>query len=151
MLASDSEAAFTEYAKARDHAISDLDAAAAVATMTGFYRDIRAERTRLDADGDALLFQWGTYGFNGEPDTFQFNLTRQFIENQIDDEQGEMSQFHLTLHFGPSGRTAGLVGNEWCWNPNDLDEFQQFIQVAEASTWASGRAPARVECYWSLV
>lgn len=62
----------------RISSLSDLTPADGFRLMLDGYRDIRVEGCDLEADGDMLLFQWGTYDF-GTGETFELNLTRQFL------------------------------------------------------------------------
>jgi hypothetical protein len=50
---------------------ADLTLAQGVRLMLDFYRDVRAQGVDLDDDGDMLLFQWGTYDWDGAGRTFQ--------------------------------------------------------------------------------
>ena len=65
-----------------------LSPSAAVKLMTEFYQCIRADNCALEAAGDMLLFQWGTYDWGNGP-FFTYNLTRQFMFPETFQEDGE--------------------------------------------------------------
>ena len=107
--------------------------------LLSFYQTQRAEGCDLQSDGDMLLYQWGTYSFSGTPETFQLNLTRQFM---LQDE-GEPLQLSLTFHFPPTPVFKALgSGNQWCSTPDNLPEFRNFIQGSPAYQ-AVAKSPAQ--------
>lgn len=106
--------------------IGGLTPAEGVRLMLDFYRDVRAEDCPLEEDGDMLLFQWGTHD-SGEGETFQLDITRQFIHAADEDDDG-MSQLSLTFHFKPTPELTELEdGNQWCNTPEEVEEFEKFI------------------------
>lgn len=123
--------------------LNSLTASQGVRLMLAFYRDVRADGCELDEDGDMLLFQWGTYDF-GEGESFQFNITRQFIVAEEEDDAA-ISQLSLTFHFAPSARMKALSnGNRWCGTPSDLEEFEVFITESKAHQEIGSARPANV-------
>ena len=130
--------------------LNALKTEAAVGLMASFYKDQRAEGCRLEQQGDMLLYQWGTYSF-GPPETFQLDLTRQFVE-EAGEEDPPMSQLSLTVHYLPTPELRALgTGNRWCEHPDLLPDFERFIQTSEAYRQSGARAPARVTLDWGLV
>jgi hypothetical protein len=149
MRPSESEKAFRRYCGTSGVSLDALSADAAVRGMLGFYRDVRAEQVGLEDNGDMVLYQWGTYGFS-RPRTFQFDLTRQFIVEQSQDDEG-ISQLHFTLHYLRSSELEKLKGNEWCRTPADVAEFDAFIRGSEAFRAVQPSCPTEVELYWEQV
>lgn len=121
--------------------------------MLDFYRDVRVEGCDLDEDGDMLLFQWGTYDFS-EGRSFQFDITRQFIVADPDneDDASAMSQLSFTFHFTPSPQFDALKdGNRWCSTPQDVQGFQAFITEGEAHGTVATARPAKVTLEYGRV
>lgn len=109
--------------------------------MIAFYRDQRIDSVDLDADGDMLLFQWGTYDW-GEGKNFELDVARQFIDREKD----EPKQLHILMKFPPSETTKALGdGNEWCEAPKHVDAFVRFIRSCNAYLALQSQPPASVE------
>ncbi|MEM6931465.1 MAG: hypothetical protein AAF602_31335, partial [Myxococcota bacterium] len=51
----------------------------ALMAVAHHYRSVRHPTAPLDEDGDMLLFEWGTYGFDDAPERFLVTLTRQLL------------------------------------------------------------------------
>lgn len=118
------------------------------AHMLGFYRSVRATDVSLDADGDMLSFQWGTYDWGHGPH-FEVDLTRQFIRSGAEDD--DIWQLQLTYRFTPTELTSGLgKGDRWCRGPDELSAFERFVfqhPVLEAlGSSEDGRVELRHEC-----
>jgi hypothetical protein len=127
-----------------------LRLSAALRLMAEFYRDQRAEGCRLEEEGDMLLYQWGTYGF-GQPETFQVDLTRQFM-HMVGGDEPEMSQLSLTMHYEATQELRALgKGDQWCPRPEDLARFESFIRESEAFLAVAGVQPTRVSLEWGPV
>lgn len=110
--------------------------------MLAFYRDRRAE----DCPTDSLLFQWGTYTWREDSESFEFDITRQFIIGEADDEN--IWQLSLTFKFPPSDRLRSLGhGNKWCPRPRPqaVDYFGNFIRESAAYQAVHEQPPAAVE------
>lgn len=56
--------------------------------------------TPATPDSDGLLFQYGTYAFDGPP-MFMLDLTRQFEINDADGEHDHYVQIHCELRYTP--------------------------------------------------
>ena len=99
-------------------------------SMVSFYRDTRAEACDLDADGDMLLFQWGTFDW-GHGRHFEFDITRQFIVGAGEDD--DMSQLNFTVRFPPEpDLVATGAANRWCHSPSAIDEWAAFVRGTRA-------------------
>lgn len=108
-----------------------------IACMLDFYRDERVSDCRIEDDGDMLLYQWGTYDW-GEGRWFDLNITRQFIPE--DDEDEGIFQLSASAKFSSTPELEALgSGNQWCGSPDDLPEFQKFVNGSTALKTLSGR------------
>jgi len=111
--------------------------------MLDFYRQGRAEECLIDADGDMLLFQWGTYDW-GEGESFEFDITRQLTVGDGEDE--DIFQLSLTFKFEPTAPLRQLgAGNRWCHSPEELEEFRKFIYGSPAFSAVRGEVPSDVD------
>jgi hypothetical protein len=98
---------------------------AGIERMLAFYKEVRADDVDLDADGDMLLFQWGTYDW-GSGEMFEVDITRQLIRGSGEDD--DIWQLHLTYRFPPAEPLRAIgKGNRWCARPDDAASFQQFM------------------------
>lgn len=123
--------------------LAGLTPAQGIRLMLDFYRDVRAEGCDLEGDGDMLLFQWGAYDF-GEGRSFQFDITRQFMLEDCEGDDG-MTQLSLTFHFAPfAGLEAIKTGNQWCSTPEGLREFETFITSGNAYGLVAAANPTKV-------
>jgi hypothetical protein len=93
--------------------------------MLNFYREERVEGCNVEADGDMLLYQWGTYDW-GEGESFELDITSQLIVG--DGEDDGIFQLSLTFKFQSAESLRQLgEGNRWCHSPGEVEEFQSFI------------------------
>jgi hypothetical protein len=124
--------------------VSHLGALDALNAATDFYLDQRFEDVEVTSDGDALLFQWGTYDWGKGP-SFQYDVTRQTIAGSSA-EDDDIWQLSLTLHYAPSAQTADLgSGDAWCWTPADITTFRDYVESQPCTHFARTNAPLRVE------
>lgn len=91
-----------------------------------FFQNTRINGVHLNEDGDMLLLQWGIYGLEGTKQ-FQFDITRQFIES-VNNEDSQMSQFHLTFFYPAMHFLDVENDNEWFDHPNLSLKIQSFIE-----------------------
>jgi len=97
-----------------------------------------------------LLYQWGTYDW-GNGKRFNLVLTRQFILEGAEDDEG-IFQLHLTFLYAPTQALESLnEGNRWCRSPAQLDEFQNFVRASLAYRTALLYSPAKVELLYEGV
>ena len=116
--------------------------------MLSFYREVRAERCRIDKDGDMLLYQWGTYDW-GDVELFEFDITRQLIVGDGEDE--DIFQLSLTFKFPPTGSLRQLGdGNRWCRSPEEIQEFRAFIYGSLAFRAVGQDAPTEVRLEYGV-
>ena len=83
-------------------------------TSLTLFKEIKVNRLAPDeADGDMLLFQYGSYGRG-----FEFNITRQFIT--LDED--EPHQLSMTLFFEPV-----KCGGYNCWS-TDFANLEKWVE-----------------------
>src|SRR5260370_27897402 len=90
---------FQQLIKAKALQLSSLSPAEGITLMLALYQDERADGCEIDEDGDMLLYQWGCYDW-GQGETFEFNITRQFMDGAGEEE--DIRQLSLTFKFKPS-------------------------------------------------
>jgi hypothetical protein len=114
--------------------------------MLAFYKDTRASDVDLDANGDMLLFQWGTYDW-GKGEQFEFYVTRQLIGGTGEDD--DIWQLNLTYCFPPSETLRKMgEGHRWCSRPDQLDAFELFITSHPAFGLVGSRDDGQVQLYY---
>ena len=119
---------FVKFAEANGVALSSCTARAGMAAMLMFYESVLPIGCP-GSDADMLLCQWGTYDW-GSGEHFEFNLTRQFIEQGQDDDDA-MSQLGITFKFKPTAELRALgSGNRWCHSIDELQSFREFIETS---------------------
>ncbi|GHC73319.1 hypothetical protein [Streptomyces cinnamoneus] len=108
---------------------SELDAGRSpvteLTTRDAWLAYLRFGRQRFDTaptpDCDGLLFQYGTYAFNGTP-MFTLDLTRQFAVVDADGEHDHYLQVHCELRYEPTADLEGLGSfNSWFFHDADAD------------------------------
>jgi hypothetical protein len=138
--AADSPSDFTSFAEARGLDLDHIGSVDAVGLMCDWYEVRRADDVTMEDDGDMLLFQWGTYSWDGG--AFSYDLTRQFIVNGEEDDDA-IFQLSFTLLFDGAGEAASVgSGDRWCSRPEELADFRSFIASSVASAFASSRQPS---------
>lgn len=115
---------------------------AGIERMIAFYREVRVDDVDLEADGDMLLFQWGTYDW-GSGSGFEVDISRQLIRGAGEDD--DIWQLRLTYRFTPLEplRSNGK-GNRWCARPDDVAPFAEFIMAHPAITAVGSRNDGQV-------
>jgi hypothetical protein len=107
--------------------------------MCDWYETQRVDDVNLDHDGDMLLFQWGTYSWNG--DAFSYDITRQFIVESAEDDDA-IWQLALTVLFDAADETESLgSGGQWCYRPDQVDDFRSFVAASPVTAFALSRRP----------
>ena len=150
MQPSESKQRFEQFVAAAGRAVDDLGPADAAHFVLAFYRQVRADDCPLDQDGDMLLFQWGAHDF-GQGETYRYDLTRQFIAGGEEEDDQEMSQLSLTLHFAATAPLRALApGKRWCALPAAADEFARFVARQEVTALVAPLRPSRIMLEWSL-
>lgn len=129
---------FEHLLKTRGLTVDKLSVADGIDAMFDFYRNERADDCSLEAEGDMLLFQWGTCD-GGQGARFELDLTRQFIRNDGEDE--DIWQLSLTFVFQANTNASG---NRWCAVPADLDGFVSFVRSHGAYAAAAQATPVGV-------
>lgn len=126
MNASQSGPALESRLATRGLTVEQMGPIEALDIMVEFYESVRFADVDLEADGDMLLFQWGSSERPSGP-TFELDFTRQFITSSAAEDE-DFWQLSLTLQFGLSaaGRQIGS-GDRWCYHPTHLAEFRHFV------------------------
>ncbi len=131
----------------------DLDSAplpVLIEAMLRFYEQVRPVGLDPTRDADMLLFEWGVYDW-GQGETFNFGVTRQFIEAEERDDDA-ISQLHLTIHLPPTAEAKQLpAGNYWCDGVAFTPHLHRFILESDAFRLASSLDRLRVDLWWSRV
>lgn len=142
--------AFKERLTENNKAVSSLNLADGLSAMLGFYRDMRMKGCRLDEDEDIMLFHWGSYS-GGNEETFEVAIARQLI---VDSGTSAEAIWQLTLSFEYT-MTEELQeqdsGQEWCYSPADLAEYEKLVLSLDAYTSLESQAPAKVELLYECV
>ena len=124
---------------------------ALVELVIDWYAARRVEAVVLDADGDMLLFQWGTFDWGGGP-TFQVDITRQFMQEPDEIDGASMWQLSTCLHYPANADTAAVrSGSRWCSSPAELESFRAFVAASRAATFARMHPADRFQISFSEV
>ncbi|HET9395741.1 MAG TPA: hypothetical protein VFO36_06760 [Nitrospiraceae bacterium] len=147
MTPSDSSRLFQAWLADRSISLQGLSIPALVDAVLAFYESVLCSGLSSGPDSDMLLYQWGVYNW-GEGEHFEFDLTRQFIEQ---DDDG-ISQLHITAYFEPTDELRRVApGNQWCEHVAKVNDLRQFIEASPAYRAVMGQGPQRVAVAWSLV
>ena len=137
------ETKFRQQVDAAGVSLSQLLPETGVRLMLQFYENERANDCELDADGDMLLFQWGSNNW-GDGLYFDLNITRQLIQEK-DGEQC-IRQLSLTFrHHAEPAFTEIESGNKWCPNPSGATEFGDWIQNSTAFQSCRSKTPIEIQ------
>jgi hypothetical protein len=125
------------------------DLGSIVEATFAFYESVPAFDPPEPLDSDMLLFQFGVYDW-GNGEHFEFDLTRQFIE----DEKGEqaISQLGCRTIYDPAPALRSIgSAHQWCHSRSDLTAFKKSVLSGPAYL-AALRLPAqRREITWSPI
>ncbi|MBA8816565.1 hypothetical protein FHX48_001638 [Microbacterium halimionae] len=121
--------------------------------MIEFFSKWEPLGVNLDEDGDGLLFQWGTYDWDGaENPLFEVDITRQLITNEDDEHDEEMHHLHWTFQYEPSDVTQGLgTGEAWFFAPVSLSHPFQGILTSPTLLSIEGMVVHKVVLEHELV
>ncbi len=123
---------FEHFVEESGATVSEFKPIDAIRLMLDFYQQERAEGCDLQADEDMLLFQWGAFEWGKQGRFFEFNLVRQFIDNDAEDGENT-TQLSLTCYFTPTAELEALkTGSKWCSSPDELAGFEYFISKTPA-------------------
>jgi hypothetical protein len=130
---------------------ADLDTEDAWLAFLRFGRRLFDVSDASDADG--LLFQYGTYSFEG-PATFMLDLARQFEIADSDGNHDHYVQLHCELRYGPTP-TLEAFGSFHSWffhgAGHDLDEWAEELSTRAAWTTIRTLRPADIKVYQEQV
>ncbi|MFC5501709.1 hypothetical protein ACFPJ4_05560 [Lysinimonas soli] len=132
------ENALRRFATDGGHSLETLRATEAVALALAFYRERRAQHTRITDEGDGLLWQWGP---DADAERFTIDLTRQLVR----EDQDAITQLCLTLAYRwTPGRRALGRGHAWCFTPTQIDDFGREIRASAAYRAIATASPVAV-------
>ncbi|MFB7116172.1 hypothetical protein [Streptomyces sp. NPDC056190] len=118
-------------------------ALAGVGTEDAWQAFLRFGRRLFDvsdaADADGILFQYGTYSFDG-PATFTVDLTRQFEVVDDDGDHDHYVQVHCEIRYG-SERALEALGSfdSWFFHNAGADLEEWARELTERSAWTTVR------------
>lgn len=153
MQVADAEAEFRRLLQQSGNALGDLRLAKGLALVLAFYRDSRFEGgEQANPEADMLLYQWGTYDWDGAGETFQIDITRQFID-RCDEDDDSISQLSLRFHFEPDAvNEAFRSGNLWLTDGRGgLPSWSLTVERSGPFRYGADLRPSRVELGWSRV
>ena len=144
MRAPDALGAFKCFLLDRRSSIHVLNGSSAADAMIDFYVATRADDVDLNASGDMLLFQFGTYDW-GSGEVFEYDIVRQFIVEAKGDDAEQFLQLHLTFRHEATDEARAL-GSEhrWCEGLQATGPFREFIKTHAATTHAAASVPLSV-------
>ena len=142
--------ALQKFAREAGVDIDRITAAQAVSLMLDFYKAEPADGVHAE-DGDMLLYQWGVYrSFPASASRFRFDLTRQFIVG--DGEDDDIWQLSLTLQYEPGDLLAAVPrGDRWCPSRAGVDEMRLFISQSAAFSAVAALEPIEVTLHFEAV
>lgn len=144
-----SVSAFESFVEGNGISLTGITPRQGVAQMLAFFRAILPIGC-AGPSGDSLLFQWGTYDW-GEGRNFELNITRQFIESDVGDDDA-ISQLQLTFAFPPTLELTALgEGNKWCEVRADFTAFEAYVLSSPQFIAVADRDPRGVSLGHSYV
>ncbi len=152
MLPKQSEEAFRRFLGNSRLGTATLDLASGFEQAVSFYENVTADGIQSEPDADMLLYQWGTYDWLGAGETFQINLTRQFVASFADEDE-TMSQLLLTFHYPTTDATITLnSGERWLGNGRrGLAEWSEYVRAGVVFKEFAVVVPDNVELRWEHV
>jgi hypothetical protein len=150
MKPSESADALTRYVEGRAGPLQEASLADMIVAVVGFYAGQPAVGLSDDENSDMLLFQYGCYNW-GEGEMFEFDITRQFIDADGDDDDA-FSQLRFTAYYEPDAALRAMpAANRWCKTLDELADFQLGILSSPALALVKARRPATVKIDWERV
>jgi hypothetical protein len=150
MNTEDSKIEFENFIEQKGFVINKLMLADGMDLMLEYYKGIRVGNCPIDKNGDMLLFEWGTYNW-GEGSFFQCDITRQFIVDGLEGDDA-ISQLSMRFYFIPNPEFDNLKsGGRWCESPDELFNFNLFINTNETYLLVAMRQPVKILLDYSQV
>ncbi|MET9955077.1 hypothetical protein ABZ135_26500 [Streptomyces sp. NPDC006339] len=137
--------------RADRHMLADLTTEEAWLAFLRFGRRLFDVSNTPDADG--LLFQYGTYSFDG-PRLFTLDLVRQFAISDSDGEHDHYVQVHCELRYAPAPALEVLGSfDSWFFHDagEDLEGWSR--SLTERAAWNAIKTlePAEIRVYQERV
>jgi hypothetical protein len=133
------ENAFRRHLSERAEPLDGLGIGSAIAAMTAFFTDFRAQHARIRDDGDGLLWQWGP---DADASRFIAGVTRQLIR-EGDDQPIVQLTLCLSFRWTPARRLLSR-GHDWCFTPTEVTDFERSIRRSPAFRAVATAAPVDV-------
>lgn len=139
--------ALIKFSKASGVALQESGLREGLAQMFAFYSDVKA----VGCDGsesDMLLFQWGVYDW-GQGPFFELNITRQFIEDEFEDDDA-ISQLSLTFKYSPTAELTSIdAGERWFKGNDEFNTFRESVFSSAPFLAALDVGPEKIElAHW---
>jgi hypothetical protein len=99
----------------------------ALTSILDFYKNYKTDTGSENGDDDMLLFQYGTYDWDGKGGKFEFNLTRQIADP---DDDGYY-QVKLTLYYKSADIGEIESFNLWSIDEPTIEEWTKVIMDTE--------------------
>ena len=109
----------------------------ALTSILDFYKNYKTDTESENTDDDMLLFQYGTYDWDGTGKKFEFNLTRQII----DPNDEEYHQVKLTLYYNAADIGEIESFNLWSIDRPTIDDWKKVIMETEGFNRATKIKP----------
>jgi hypothetical protein len=140
MQIADAETSFRRYLDTRGLHIDDGDAVDIILALIDWYEAERAEGTvAIKDDGDQLLFQWGTFGWEGGA-AFEVGISRQLIGLDADVSIRELA---LVFRYPATDETGQLDDDAWwCRGPEDVPGFRTDVTSTDVMALVKRETPA---------
>lgn len=143
MKPSESAEMFVEFAAKSGVSILACAPAVGFEQFFSFHAQVSAEGCD-DPENDKLLFEWGAFD-RGAGKLFELNMTRQFIEHDLDDDDA-ISQLRLTFKYEHLGELLALApGNCWSDGRFETPTFQEHVLTSRAFQCVAGLKAMQIE------
>ena len=102
-----------------------------------FYQSVKSDQQDSGDDGDMILFQYGSYNWDGQGDKFELDFTRQIA----DPESDEFYQIQLILYYHPKDIGAIESFNLWSMDEPTLNDWINKVESTDGFNKASIATP----------
>ena len=91
-----------------------------------YYNNYSVIKNKKEPDDDMLLFQFGSYDWDGSSEKFEINLTRQFLG-----KNDEFIQFSYTAKFNPKEFESLGSFSSWSIDEDNIEKWISSIKTQE--------------------
>lgn len=150
MRPEDSAAEFRRFLQQRSVTLEPAALPELVEAVLAFYQTVPATDPVNALQADMLLFQYGTYDW-GEGENFEFDITRQFIVSDDEDDDA-ISQLRCTVRYKATSDLRAIGGADlWCETKQEMATFRSAILNSPAYALAQNDCPRAVVISWEMV